>query len=187
MAFYTQIFNLIKQGSNAYESKQELEHLQTYEGWEEFSANYKGKDVYGAYDKAISKGLKQYSNNLNKMTKSSVAAMISTSKFIYNYTASTTRFGLRGQDIQDQLKIQDKLVNKSFDIATSTAAGAMVGGAIGAVGALVLSVATFAINEAISVSIQNKSYEYRKAIDEQQKSIMQERIGRAVYNSSRRA
>ena len=43
------------------------------------------------------------------------------------------------------------------------------------------------INEAINVSVQNKAYEYRKSIDEQQKSIMQERIGRAVYNSSRRA
>jgi hypothetical protein len=186
MAFYTQIFNLVSQGTNTYKSKQELEHLKTYEGWEEFSANYKGNDVYGAYDRAITKGIKSYSNNIDKMTKSGTAAFISTSQFLYNYTARTTRFGLRGQDIQDQLKLQDKLVNKSFGIASSTMAGLMIGGVAGGVGALVMSVANFAISEAINVSVQNKAYEYRKQIDEQQKSIMQERIGRAVYNSSRR-
>lgn len=187
MAFYTQIFNLGRQGVDTYKTKQELEHLKSYEGWEEFSANYKGDDVYGAYDRAITSGTKQYSKNLGKMTKSGIAAFISTSQFLYNYTARTTRFGLRGQDIQDQLKIQDKLVNKSFGIASATAAGFMMGGVAGGIGALIMSAANFAISEAINVSAQNKAYEYRKSIDEQQKSIMQERIGRAVYNSSRRA
>jgi hypothetical protein len=187
MAFYTQIFNLVGQGLNTYKSKQELEYLKTYEGFDEFASNYKGDDVYGAYDKAIKGGNKSYSSNLEKMSKSTKALLISTSQFLYNYTASTTRFGLRGQDIQDQLKLQDKLVNKSFGIASSTMAGFMIGGVAGGIGALVMSVANFAINEAISISVQNKAYEYRKSIDEQQKSIMQERIGRAVYNSSRRA
>jgi hypothetical protein len=187
MAFYTQIFNLVGQGINAYNSKQELEYLKTYEGFDEFASSYKGDDLYGDYNKKIQSGAKQYSKNLDKMTKSSVAALISTSQFLYNYTARTTRFGLRGQDIQDQLKIQDKLVNKGFGIISTTLAGLSVGGVAGGVGALIMSVANFAINEAISISAQNKSYEYRKEIDEQQKSIMQERIGRAVYNSSRRA
>jgi hypothetical protein len=182
-----QVFNFGKQGVNAYKTKQELEHLKTYEGWEEFAANYKGDDVYGAYGNEIKGKTKQLSRDMNKMTKSGIAAFMSTSKFLYNYTARTTRFGLRGQDIQDQLKIQDKLVNKSFGIASSTIAGFMLGGVAGGIGTLVMSAAEFAISEAINVSVQNKAYEYRKSIDEQQKSIMQERIGRAVYNSSRRA
>jgi hypothetical protein len=187
MAFYTQIFNLVGQGINTYKSKQEYEYLKTYEGFDEFASNYKGNDVYGAYGNALKSGNKAYTSNLEKMSKSSKAMFISTSQFLYNYTARTTRFGLRGQDIQDQLRIQDKLVNKGFDVASSTMAGFMIGGVAGGVGALVMSVANFAINEAISISVQNKAYEYRKTIDEQQKSIMQERIGSAVYNSSRRA
>ena len=47
--------------------------------------------------------------------------------------------------------------------------------------------AAFAIiGEIISVSIQNKAYEYNKAIDAEQKAVLRERIGREVYNSSRR-
>ena len=113
-----------------------------------------------------------------KLTKSFATSSIAVASFTYNYAAKTTRFGLRGQDIQDQLKLQDKFVNKAFGIA----AAAVVGGPTGALYALAGTI----LSEVISVSIQNKAYEYNKMIDEQQKAIKQERIGRAVYSSSRR-
>ena len=113
-----------------------------------------------------------------KLTKSFATSSIAVASFIYNYTAKTTRFGLRGQDIQDQLKIQDKFVNKAFGIAAAGVIGGPVGMSLAAIGSVV--------GELISVSIQNKAYEYNRIIDEQQKAIKQERIGRAVYSSSRR-
>lgn len=113
-----------------------------------------------------------------KAAKSAVSYGISTAAFVYNYTARTTRFGLRGQDVQDQLKLQDQMVNKAFGIVGA--------GLVGGVPAMALAGVGTVINEVISLSIQNKAYEYRKSIDEQQKAIAQERIGRAIYNSSRR-
>ena len=80
--------------------------------------------------------------------------------------------------MQDQLKLQDQMVNKAIGIVGDGIVGGLPAMALATVGAV--------IGEVISYSIQNKAYEYRKAIDEQQKAIMQERIGRAVYNSSRR-
>ena len=187
MALVNQSFNLLKNYGNVYKSKQEYEHLKTYEGFDEFASNYQGNDVYGAYDRALKSGNKSYQGSITKATKSTVALALAVGAFAYNYTAATTRFGLRGQDIQDQLKIQDKMVNKAFGIAGATLGGLMMGGPWGAVAGLVMSTTATIVNEVVSVSIQNKAYEYRKSIDEQQKSIMQERIGRAVYNSSRRA
>ena len=113
-----------------------------------------------------------------RAAKSSLTYGVSLASFVYNYTARTTRFGLRGQDVQDQLKLQDQMVNKAFGIVGAGIVGGLPAMALATVGAV--------IGEVISYSIQNKAYEYRKSIDEQQKAIAQERIGRAIYNSSRR-
>ena len=187
MSLVSQSFNFVGGISKAFKSKQEYEHLKTYEGFDEFASNYQGNDVYGAYDRALQSGNKSYQSSVTKATKSTVALALAVGTFVYNYNARTTRFGLRGQDIQDQLKLQDKLVNKAFGVAGATLGGLIMGGPWGAVAGLVMSTVGTVVNEAISVSIQNKGYEYRKEIDEQQKAVMQERIGRAVYNSSRRA
>ena len=113
-----------------------------------------------------------------RAAKSSLTYGVSLTSFVYNYTARTTRFGLRGQDVQDQLKLQDQMVNKAFGIVGA--------GIVGGLPAMALATVSAVIGEVISYSIQNKAYEYRKSIDEQQKAIAQERIGRAIYNSSRR-
>lgn len=131
-----------------------------------------------SYDRKIKKQRSIIQTDELKLTKSAAAKSIAVASFAYNYAAKTTRFGLRGQDVQDQLKLQDRMVNKAFGIA----AAGVVGGPMGALYATLGAV----IGEVISVSIQNKAYEYNKMIDEQQKSIKQERIGRAVYSSSRR-
>lgn len=180
MAIVRQSFNLIRNIADVYKSKQEYEYLKSYEGYDEFMSNYKGDgDGYEAYDKALTKAGKDVVKSGNIATKSAKTYAIAVASFAYNYAARTTRFGLRGQDIQDQLKLQDKMVNKAFGITATFAAFGLPAAALATV--------TMAVTEAINVSVQNKAYEYRKTIDEQQKSIMQERIGRAVYNSSRRA
>lgn len=136
-------------------------------------------DEAEAYQKKLNRQRQTIENKEIKLTKSVAASAISVASFAYNYAAKTTRFGLRGQDVQDQLKLQDKLINKAFGVAGATVVGGPYAGMAALIGAFV--------SEVISVSIQNKSYEYNKMIDEQQKSIKQERIGRAVYSSSRRA
>lgn len=179
MAIVRQSFNLGKNITDIYKAKSEYEYLRSYEGYDEFASNYKGKDVYGAYGRALTSAGEDVIDARQKAMNSTKTYAISLSAFAYNYTARTTRFGLRGQDIQDQLKLQDKMINKAFGIVGAGIVGGLPGAALATV--------STAINEILSVSIQNKAYEYRKLIDEQQKSIMQERIGRAVYNSSRRA
>lgn len=179
MALVRQSFNLVGNIVKSYNTKQEYEYLKTYEGFDEFASNYEGDDVYGAYNQALRSKNRAYQQSLSVSGRSAKTYGISVAAFLYNYSAATTRFGLRGQDIQDQLKIQDRLVNKAFGVVgTLIAAGPQA-----AAGALVVGL----FDELIKTSKQNAAYEYRKQIDEQQKSIMQERVGRAVYNSSRRA
>lgn len=180
MALFTQYFNLAGNIRNYYKAKKDYEYLQTYEGYDEFMSNYKGNgNPYEAYGRELQKSGQNVLNKNKIAQKSAKIDAVATAKFLYNYTARTTRFGLRGQDIQDQLKLQDKMVNKAFGVVGAGLVGGLPGAALATV--------STAINEIINVSVQNKAYEYRKLIDEQQKSIMQERIGRAVYNSSRRA
>lgn len=115
---------------------------------------------------------------INTAEKNIAKQAVNTAQFVYNYTVDFARFGYRGKDIQDQTALQDKLVNKAFGIT-----GAFVfGGPVAGVTALVSS----AITEVLQVVKSNARYEYNKSIDTEQKDIMQERIGRAVYNSSRR-
>ena len=130
------------------------------------------------YDKKLAKKQQKIEGMQTKLQKTAATESIAVASFIYNYSAKTTRFGLRGQDIQDQLKLQDKFVNKAFGIAAAAVIGGPVGGALAVVGSV--------ISEVISVTIQNQAYEYNRQIDLQQKAIRQERVGRSVYNSSRR-
>lgn len=173
-----QTFNLGKKISEAIDASRDYEELISYEGWQKFKDNYSGADVYGAYGKAISKAKKNIGESRTALGQSTLTYGIAAASFAYNYAAKTTRFGLRGQDIQDQLKVQDKLVNAGFGIMAATVVGGVGAGALALAGTLV--------SELISVSIQNARYEYNKSIDREQKAILQERIGRAVYNGSRR-
>lgn len=180
MAIIKQTFNLGGNVAKAFKSKREYDYLSSEQGWEDFVAGYDGDwaETEAAYNKALGQQAKQSAGATKKALGSAKAYTLAVASFTYNYIAKTTRFGLRGQDIQDQLKLQDKMVNKAFGIVGAGLVAGLPGMAVATIGMIV--------SEAISISIQNKAYEYRKMIDEQQKSIMQERIGRAVYNSSRR-
>lgn len=157
--------------------KQGLENEEVYE----MVAKKAGGD-YNAYQSTYEAMLNQAelknAQNAVKFAQKTALSGISIGTFVYNYAAKTTRFGLRGQDIQDQLKLQDKWVNKGAGIVAAGIAGGPVAAGVATAYAL--------IGEIISVSIQNKAYEYRRQIDEEQKNILRERIGREVYNSSRR-
>lgn len=180
MALVNQTFNLVGNVSKAFKSAKEYDYLSSEQGWNEFVAGYDGDwaETENAYNKARQKAAKQKVTTSRQAIKSSMTYGVAVASFTYNYIAKTTRFGLRGQDIQDQLRLQDKMVNKAF--------GLVGAGLIGGLPAMSVAAIGMVVTEAINVSVQNKAYEYRKMIDEQQKSIMQERIGRAVYNSSRR-
>ena len=166
MALIKQIFNLNKQINEYNEMVAKTEDMM-------FT-----REEFDAYGKKLEKKQQKIGNLQTKLQKTAATESIAVASFIYNYSAKTTRFGLRGQDIQDQLKLQDKFVNKAFGIAAATVVAGPVGGALALVGSVV--------SEIISVSIQNQAYEYNRQIDMQQKAIRQERVGRAVYNSSRR-
>lgn len=173
-----QTFNLVGKVGDAISAPKEYQDLQSYEGWQKFKDKYKGNDVYGAYGKALTKAYNNISESKVALAQSSIAYGISAAAFAYNYAVKTTRFGLRGQDVQDQLKVQDKLVNTGFGIMGATVIGGVTGGA------LALLATTF--SEVINVIVQNQRYEYNKSIDRQQKAVLQERIGRAFYSNSRR-
>lgn len=132
-----------------------------------------------AYQRKLENKAEQIETKRVNLATSSIAYGISTAAFVYNYEAKTTRFGIRGRDIQDQLKLQDKLVNKAFGVLGATV--------VGGVGAGALALVSTVVSEVISVNIQNQAYNYRREIDAEQKQIAQERIGRATYNSSRRS
>lgn len=102
---------------------------------------------------------------------------IAVAGFVYNYTIATTRFGQRGQDIQDQQALQDKYINTGLGLAAATIVNPVAGAV--ALGYTIL-------NEIISVSKENAAYNYQKNIDSQQTAVFSERVGREVYNSSRR-
>lgn len=104
----------------------------------------------------------------------------------YNIQKSTTRFGYRGQDIQDEKKIQDKLVNYGFGIAGATATGLAIGGIPGAIGGAVTSAISIAVGEVIGVVQQDKQYAYNKAVDADTILITRARMGEGAYNYSRR-
>ncbi len=96
----------------------------------------------------------------------------------YSLVTSFSRFGLRGQDIQDQKNLQDHLVGMAGSIGISYASMGLVGGTISTAGLLV--------NEAIQVSKDVARYNYNKSIDASQKDIIRERIGSAALSCSRR-
>lgn len=104
----------------------------------------------------------------------------------YSIGTRVSRFGLRGQDVKDQNALQDKLVNTSLGLIGGAAAGFAVGGVAGGVSALVLSMASTAINEVVSISIANAQYNYNKAYDLDVSGLGRERQGAMAYNYSRR-
>jgi len=113
---------------------------------------------------------------------------VAVASFTYNTNIKFARFGQRGQDIQDQNRLQDRVVNLGLSSAglltglgISLATGNIFGAAASAIGLIGLG-----INEAITVSAQNAQYDYNKTIDLEKSNIAKERAGRAIYNSSRR-
>ena len=172
MATIKQIFSIGKQIQDLSDS---------ISGYQEMYSD--AENMMFTQDEAVSyqKQLDQQYNKIqlqkHSLATSATAYSVSTLTFAYNYNAKTARFGFRGQDIQDQLKVQDKLFNAGASILGATITGGIAGGT--------LAIMSTLISEAISVSIQNQAYEYRKQIDAEQKELAQERIGRAVYNNSR--
>lgn len=112
-----------------------------------------------------------------KILKGSALKTVAVAGFVYNYVAVTTRFGQRGQDIQDQQALQDKFVNTGLAITAATIINPVAGAV--ALGYTIL-------NEIINVSKENAAYNYKKNIDSQQTAVFSERVGREIYNSSRR-
>lgn len=105
---------------------------------------------------------------------------LATAKFAYDLNKKTARFGLRGQDIQDQLQLQDMVVNKGLGIAgTAVASG-------GNPYAIALSIAMSAVNTMVNVYVQNKQYEYNRSIDQNRQILYKERVGETAWNNSRR-
>jgi len=130
----------------------------------------------------------QVKNKAAGIVSSSVGAGIAIASLVYNTNIKFARFGQRGQDISDQNRLQDKVTNMGLTVggaltglALSAATGNIFGMAASAIGLIGIG-----INEAITVSTQNAQYDYNKAIDMEKTMIAQERVGRAIYNSSRR-
>lgn len=174
MALINQVFNLGKSIENYSSAKKTTEHMYNYASETSFTqeeAKSFAKKLQKQEDKVLKAGVAQ--------TKSAIGLSISALSFGYNYYISVSRFGQRGKDIQDQNRIQDRMVNKSLGVLGATLVGGPVVGAV--------AVASFAFDEVIRTIIQDKAYEYRKRIDEEQKAIARERIGRSVVNSSRRS
>lgn len=177
MALINQVFNLGKSIENYSSAKKTTEHMYRYAENKNFTqeeAKEYSKKLKKQEDKALRAGVAQ--------TKSAIGLSISALSFGYNYYIAVSRFGQRGKDIQDQNRIQDRMVNKSLGVLGATLVAGPAGPLVGAV-----AVASFAFDEVIRTIIQDKAYEYRKRIDEEQKAIARERIGRSVVNSSRRS
>lgn len=172
-----QFFGLGVKSGNYSSEKKELDDMYDYA--EKKSVEKKWEK--GELDKFITKINKQ-EDKVEKAgilrTKSAIAASIATLQFGYNYYVAVSRFGQRGQDIADQNRIQDRMVNKILGVTGAFAMGGPV--------AMGVAAAAFSFNEIIKTNIQNKAYEYRRKTDADQKDIARERIGRAYDNSSRR-
>lgn len=178
MALINQVFNLGKSIENYSSANKKLDDMYAYgeakseEGtWKKGQLNNFVTKLNKQEDKALRAGVAQ--------TKSAIGLSISALSFGYNYYIAVSRFGQRGKDIQDQNRIQDRMVNKSLGVLGATLVAGPVVGAV--------AVASFAFDEVIRTIIQDKAYDYRKRIDEEQKAIARERIGRSVVNSSRRS
>lgn len=130
----------------------------------------------------------QTKNKVAGVASATVGTAIALTSFVYNTSIKFTRFGQRGQDIADQNRLQDKMVNLGLTVGASVAGlaiSAATGNVFGVV-ASTIALVGIGVNEAINVSAQNAQYEYNKSIDAFQTKLVQERAGRTIYNSSRR-
>lgn len=172
-----QTFNLI--GSISKTQKASMKERMAYEKQMKLLDKGKGrsfeeqKEYRAKMDELEEKKIKAQ----KQMVKSVGLTAVSTVKFAYNYYIAVARFGQRGQDIQDQNVIQDRMFNKALGVVAATIANPVLGG---------VAAASVIFDEIIRTSIQEKAYQYKLKIDQEQKSISRERIGRPEYNSSRR-
>ena len=125
----------------------------------------------------IEKAKAKIASGKTQVYNSTATTIAAAASFAYNTYTAFSRFGQRGQDIQDRNALQDKIVNTGINLGLAFA----INPALGAYQLL-----TTGISEVITTIKSNAQYDYNKMIDAEQKSITQERVGRANWNSSRR-
>ena len=111
---------------------------------------------------------------------------LATAAVARNISTKFSRIGLRGQDIKDQNSIEDKLWNYTMGTGTAFTGGFALGGLSGAIGAASVAVLSSALNELVSISVENAQYSYNKAYDLDVSGLGRERQGSMAYNYSRR-
>ena len=128
-------------------------------------------------EKEIEKAKAKIASGKTQVYNSTATTIAAAASFAYNTYTALSRFGQRGQDIQDQNALQDKIVNTGINIGLALAINPTL---------FAYQLLTTGISEVITTIKSNAEYNYNKTIDAEQKSITQERVGRANWNSSRR-